>query len=149
MRLEPLFADTLFADNLYEPRPFSTDLQAHYVALPLGGRRYMDRLSIVSAGVRARDRNLRVLQGRGGRETRDRQDLLLVQGLVLQQCLGQRVELLAVLREETARLFVALIDDAEHLFVYGASGLLAEGLVARIASPSEESVLARGELDHP
>src|SRR5215210_3964022 len=119
-----------------------------YVVLPLGGRRYTDRLSIVSAGVRARDRNLRVLQGRGGREARDHQDLLLVQGLVLQQSLGQRIELLAVLHEETAGLFVALIDDAEHLFVYGASGLLAVGLLARIAS-SEESVLARGELDHP
>src|ERR671916_512290 len=88
------------------------------------------------------------LSSRRGIEARDRQDLLLVQGLVLQQCLGQRVELLAVLREETAGLVVALIDDAEHLFVYGASGLLAEGLLARIA-PSEESVLARGELDHP
>ena len=67
---------------------------------------------------------------------------------MLEQSLGQRVELLAVLREEMAGLFVALIDDAEHLFVYGAGGLLAVGFLARLAS-SEDSVLAWGELDRP
>src|SRR5215216_1281937 len=49
--------------------------------------------------------------------------------------------------QESPGLVVALIDDARHLFVYGAGGLLAKGFLARIASSPEESVLARGELD--
>src|SRR5215211_2666010 len=101
------------------------------------------------AGVGVRNRDLTVLQRRRGRETSHLQDLSLVEGLPLQQGLGQRVELLAVLREETEGLFVALIHDAEHLFVYVASGLLAEGLLARKASSSEVRVLAWGELDRP
>src|ERR671913_1722276 len=50
-------------------------------------------------------------------------------------------------REEPPGLLVALIDDARYLFVYGASGFLAKGFLARIASSPQERVLARGELD--
>src|SRR5215212_1091677 len=59
--------------------------------------------------------------------------------------------------QETAGFVVALVDDAEHLFVYGTGGLLAEGLLARIAPSSKPSSgpssevrrLARGELHRP
>src|SRR3712207_8441694 len=56
----------------------------------------------------------------GGRESSDLQDLLLVEGLPLQQGPGERLELPAVFGQEALSLLVALVDDAEHLFVYGA-----------------------------
>jgi hypothetical protein len=49
------------------------------------------RTSDLHAGVGVRNRDLAVLQWRCGREARDLQDLLFVEGLPLQQSLGQRL----------------------------------------------------------
>src|SRR5829696_4948544 len=101
-----------------------------------------------SAGVRARDSSLHVLQRGRGREASDLQDFLFVQGLPLQQSLGQRLELLAVLREQTAGLLVALIDDARYLFVYGSGGLLTIGSFSAVTARSTKvGVFAGRELD--
>ena len=63
-------------------------------------------------GVGVRDRDLTVLQWRRGREARDLQDLLFVEGLPLQQGSGERLELLAMLGQESPGLVVALAYDA-------------------------------------
>src|SRR5918995_2995877 len=96
------------------------------------------------------DLDLPVLQRRRGREARDLQDLLLVQCLPLQQRPGERLELLAMLREEPAGLLVALIEDAPHLFVYDAGGLLAEGLLPTVTARSAQvRVFAGREFYRP
>src|SRR5215207_3121314 len=103
-----------------------------------------------SAGVRARDSSLHVLQRGRGREASDLQDFLFVQGLPLQQSLGQRLELLAVLREQTAGLLVALIDDARYLFVYGSGGLLTIGSFSAVTARSTKvRVVAGREFYRP
>src|SRR5688500_45475 len=82
------------------------------------------------------DLDLPVLQRRRGREACDLQDLFLVQGLPLEQRPGECLELLAMLRKEPAGLLVALIEDAQHLFVYDAGSLLAEGLLSAVTTLS-------------
>ena len=71
------------------------------------------RTSALHAGVGVRNRDLPVLQWRRWREASDLQDLLLVEGLPLQQSPGERLELLAVLRQQPPGLLVALIDDRD------------------------------------
>src|SRR5918995_1384913 len=96
------------------------------------------------------DLDLPVLQRRRGREARDLQDLFLVQGLPLEQRPGERLELLAMLREEPAGLLVALIEDAPHLFVYDAGGLLVEGLLPTVTARSAQvRVFAGREFYRP
>src|SRR5690606_8162949 len=45
------------------------------------------------------------------RKSGDREDLLLVQRLLLEECGGERVQLLAMLHQQLARAIVTLVDD--------------------------------------
>src|SRR5687768_8771409 len=111
-------------------------------------RQPQPRVSRLLAGVGVRDRHLPVLQSRRGREARNLQDLLFVEGLLLQEGPSERIELLTVLSEETPGLVVALAYDSEHLGVHDAGGLLAEGLLSAVtARATKVRVLSRGELD--
>src|SRR5690606_25022557 len=57
------------------------------------------------------------VEGWGGRQASYVEDLLLVQALPVQQGLGERVELRAVLGQQPQRLLVALVDDLLDLRV--------------------------------
>src|SRR5688500_14421243 len=101
------------------------------------------------AGVGVRDRDLPVLQWRCGREARDLQDFLFVEGLPLQQGSGERLELLAMFGQESPGLVVAFAYDPVYLGVHHAGGLLAEGLLARQATSPEVRVFAGREFYRP
>jgi len=62
-------------------------------------------------GVGFGNRNLRAFQRWGRRESRDSQNLLLVEALPLQQGPSQPVEFSAMFREEPPSLLVALTND--------------------------------------
>src|SRR5215217_1550183 len=96
------------------------------------------------------DRDLPVLQWRCGREARDLQDFLFVEGFPLQQSSGERLELLAMLGQESPGLVVAFAYDAAHLGVYDAGGLLAEGLLRTVTARSTQvRVFAGREFYRP
>src|SRR3712207_3799266 len=101
-------------------------------------RRRADKVGALRAGVDVWNRNLPVLQWRRGWEARYLQDLLLVEGLPLQEGPGERIELLAVFAQESPGLVVALAYDPEHLGVHDAGGLLAEGILCAVTARSEE-----------
>src|ERR687898_1678304 len=126
--------------SLYSPRLSGA------LRLPCGS----PRISRLIAGVGVRNRCLTVLQRRRGRQARNLQDLLFVEGLPLQQGFGERVELLAVFGQESPGLVVALAYYPDHLDVYDAGGLLAEGLLSAVTTRSAQvGVLAGRELHHP
>src|SRR5262245_10219079 len=96
------------------------------------------------------DRRRPALEGRRRRQPRHCEDLLLVERLALEQRGYERVERLAVLREQPHGLHVALVDDALHLGVDDARGLLAERPIgSEAACDPEVRVRARRELHEP
>src|SRR5215211_4604763 len=101
-------------------------------------------------GVNIGDRDLPILQRRRGREARDLQDLLFVEGLPLQQGPSERVELLAVLGQELPRLVVAFAYDPVYLGVHNAGGLLAEMFLRAVTARSTKvRVFAGREFYRP
>src|SRR5918992_1270402 len=96
------------------------------------------RVSRLCMGVGVGDLDLPVPQRRRGREARDLQDLLFVEGFPLQQGPGERVEFLAVFGQEPPCLVVALAYDPDHFFVYGTGGLLAVGLLPTVTARSAQ-----------
>src|SRR5688572_11385202 len=101
-------------------------------------------------GVGVGDLDLPVLQRRRGREARDLQDLLFVEGLPLQQGPGERVELLAMFGQEPLRLVVAFAYDPVYLGVHDAGGLLAEMFLRTVTARSTEvRVFAGREFYRP
>src|SRR5215218_6890501 len=101
-------------------------------------------------GVGVRDRDLPVLQWRGGWEARDLQDFLFVEGFPLQQGSGERLELLAMLGQESPGLVVAFAYDAVYLGVHDAGGLFAEGILRAVTARSTQvRVFAGREFYRP
>src|SRR5215211_4068322 len=101
-------------------------------------------------GVGVRDRDLPVLQWRCGREARDLQDFLFVEGFPLQQGSGERLELLAMLGQESPGLVVAFAYDAVYLGVHDAGGLFAEGILRAVTARSTQvRVFAGREFYRP
>src|SRR5215212_8913616 len=102
------------------------------------------------AGVGVRDRDLPVLQWRCGREARDLQDFLFVEGFPLQQGSGERLELLAMFGQESPCLVVAFAYDPVYLGVHDAGGLLAEKFLRAVTSRSTKvRVFAGREFYRP
>src|SRR5215213_6368950 len=96
------------------------------------------------------DRDLPVLQWRCGREARDLQDFLFVEGFPLQQGSGERLELLAMLGQESPGLVVAFAYDAVYLGVHDAGGLFAEGILRAVTARSTQvRVFAGREFYRP
>src|SRR5687768_5418865 len=60
-------------------------------------------------------RHALALEQRGGRKAGGLEHFPLVQRLAREQCFDERVELLAMTREQRPRLLVALLDDPEDL----------------------------------
>src|SRR2546421_4330934 len=78
----------------------------------------------------------------------DLEDLLLVQRLACDEGLGERLELLPVLRQKAPRLVVAFVDDAKHFGVDHARRLVAERLFRSVsARDTQVRILARRKLD--
>ena len=77
-------------------------------------------VSRLRGGAGVRNRDLPVLKRRRGREARNLQDLLFVEGLPLQQGPGERIEFLTVFGQESPGLVVALAYYPDHLDVYDA-----------------------------
>src|ERR687895_1676707 len=102
------------------------------------------------AGVGIRDRDLPVLQWRCGREARDLQDFLFVEGFPLQQGSGERLELLAMFGQESPGLDVAFAYDPVYLGVHDAGGLLAEMFLRAVTARSTKvRVFAGREFYRP
>src|SRR5919107_1944564 len=102
------------------------------------------------AGVSVRDRDLPVLQWRCGREARDLQDFLFVEGFPLQQGSGERLELLAMFGQESPGLVVAFAYDPVYLGVHDAGGLLAEWFLRAVTARSTKvRVFAGREFYRP
>src|SRR5918992_4438328 len=102
------------------------------------------------AGVGVRHRDLPVLQWRSGREARDLQDFLFVEGLPLQQGSGERLELLAMFGQESPGLVVAFAYDPVYLGIHDAGGLLAEMFLRAVTARSTKvRVLAGREFYRP
>src|SRR5829696_9506451 len=101
-------------------------------------------------GVDIGDRDLPVLQWRRGWEARDLQDLLFVEGFPLQQGSGERLELFAMLGQESPGLVVAFAYDAVYLGVHDAGGLLAEMFLRAVTARSTKvRVFAGREFYRP
>src|SRR5215212_1243374 len=101
-------------------------------------------------GVDIGDRDLPILQRRCGRESRDLQDLLFVEGLPFQQGPSERVELLAMFGQKSPGLVVAFAYDPVYLGVHNAGGLLAEmSLRAVTARSTKVRVVAGREFYRP
>src|SRR5215208_4494773 len=101
-------------------------------------------------GVHIGDRDLPVLQWRCGREARDLQDFLFVEGFPLQQGSGERLELLAMFGQESPGHVVAFAYDPVYLGVHDAGGLLAEGLLRAVTARSTQvRVFAGREFYRP
>src|SRR5690606_20769035 len=71
----------------------------------------------------------------------DRVDLRHVAGLVLEQRLGPRVQLVQVLGEDGPGPVVGVVEDLAHLFVDPARGLVGHALVLRDRAAEEHLVL--------
>src|SRR5215211_5571620 len=129
-------------------RPYAFSVVKCPFARSLGPGRTTSSALRARVGVRYRD--LLVLQWRRGREARDLQDLLFVEALPLQQSLGEHLELPAVFGQEPPGLVVAIAYYLDHLGIYGAGGLLADGLLSAVTTRSTKvSVLGWGELHRP
>src|SRR5215203_4379043 len=101
-------------------------------------------------GVDIGDRDLPVLQWRCGREARDLQDLLFVEGFPLQQGSGERLEVLAMFGQESPGLVVAFAYDPVYLGVHDAGGLLAEMFLRTVTARSTQvRVFAGREFYRP
>src|ERR671916_3441121 len=102
------------------------------------------------AGVGVRHRDLPVLQWRSGREARDLQDFLFVEGFPLQQGSGERLELLAMFGQASPGLVVAFAYDPVYLGIHDAGGLLAEMFLRAVTARSTKvRVLAGREFYRP
>src|SRR5215213_5938704 len=96
------------------------------------------------------DRDLPILQWRCGREARDLEDFLFVEGFPLQQGSGERLEVLAMFGQESPGLVVAFAYDPVYLGVHDAGGLLAEGLLRAVTARSTQvRVFAGREFYRP
>src|ERR671910_356108 len=96
------------------------------------------------------DRDLPVLQWRCGREARNLQDFLFVEGFPLQQGSGERLELLAMFGQESPGLVVAFAYDPVYLGVHDAGGLLAEMFLRAVTARSTKvGVFAGREFYSP
>src|SRR5258705_794380 len=91
----------------------------------------------------------RVVELRCWRQAGDFEDFLLGQRFACEECLHQRIERFAMLRQQALRFLVTLAYDALHLDVDQARGLVTEGLLS--SEPGDTSgirVLTRLKLDH-
>src|SRR5215208_2514388 len=96
------------------------------------------------------DRDLPILQWRCGREARDLEDFLFVEGFPLQQGSGERLELLAMFGQESPGLVVAFAYDPVYLGVHDAGGLLAEMFLRAVTARSTKvGVFAGREFYRP
>ena len=101
-------------------------------------------------GVDIGDRDLPILQRRCGREARDLQDLLFIEGFPLQQGSGERLELLAMFGQESPGLVVAFAYDPLYLGVHDAGGLLTEMFLPAVTARSTKvRVFAGPEFYRP
>ena len=73
------------------------------------------------------------IEMRRRRKSRDLEDLLLVERLPRHQSLSERVEILAVRREQALGLFMTLIDNSEHFAIDNFRSLITERLAAAVA----------------
>ncbi|MBS1121239.1 MAG: hypothetical protein H6Q90_3467 [Deltaproteobacteria bacterium] len=79
--------------------------------------------------------------------TQQRIDVIAIDRLVLEQRLGDQLELLAVIAEDLGRTLVLLNDDPSNLGVDPACGVLAEGRAAREVTAEEDLLLAAREVE--
>src|SRR5690349_25143579 len=87
------------------------------------------------------------IEMRRRRKSRDVEDLLLVERLPSHQSLSQRVEILAVGREQAIGLFMTLADNSEHFAIDDFRSLITERLVVAVARRAVQvGIFPRREL---